>query len=69
MTEVRFITISVKYTVGVILSKYPPTLAGLKAAMPELRKHFPGTTRRLDVLTIPGVGQVDIRGPRGEKLQ
>ncbi len=50
-----------KYTVGRILSYYPPTPDGLTQAMPEIQKAYPGTTRLGDdKIDIPEVGVVDV---------
>lgn len=50
-----------KYGVGRILSNFPPTVDGLKAAMPDIEKAYPGTTfNGKDRITIPGVGEVDV---------
>lgn len=52
---------SPKYVAGRILSQYPPTVEGAKAAAAEIAKAYPGTTfNGKDMLTIPGVGAVDI---------
>jgi hypothetical protein len=46
-----------KYGVGRILSNFPGTLGGLKQAMPEIIKAYPGTTfDGKDKISIPGVG-------------
>jgi hypothetical protein len=50
-----------KYTVGRILSYYPPTPDGLTQALPEIQKAYPGTTRvGDDKIDIPDVGVVDV---------
>jgi hypothetical protein len=50
-----------KYVVGRILAKYPPTPAGLQAAMPEIQNAMPGTTLDGDdTLNIPNVGYIDV---------
>jgi hypothetical protein len=50
-----------KYVVGRILAKYPPTPAGLQAAMPEIQSAMPGTTLDGDdTLNIPNVGYIDV---------
>lgn len=50
-----------KYGVGRILSNFPPTVDGLKAAMADIEKAYPGTTfNGKDRINIPGVGEVDV---------
>ncbi|HVT47963.1 MAG TPA: EF-hand domain-containing protein [Vicinamibacterales bacterium] len=50
-----------KYVVGRILAKYPPTPAGLQAALPEIQSAMPGTTLDGDdTLNIPNVGYIDV---------
>jgi hypothetical protein len=50
-----------KYVVGRILANYPTTPAGLQAATAEIARSFPGTTfNGKDILTIPGVGPIDV---------
>ena len=52
---------SIKYRVGRILARYPPTVEGLKQAIPELQAAFPGLTfDGKDSITIPGGGPVDV---------
>ena len=56
-----------KYGVGRILSNFPPTLDGLKSAMGDIEKAYPGTTYDgKDKLTIPGVGTIDVLEAAGE---
>lgn len=48
-----------------IVSKYPPTNEGIRAALPELQKEFPGVTilehpKRLDKLQFPNGAIVDV---------
>jgi hypothetical protein len=49
-----------KYGVGRILQQFPPTVAGLTQALPQIQKAYPGTTfNGKDKLTIPvGDGRV-----------
>jgi len=50
-----------KYVVGRILSNYPTTPQGIQQAMPAILKAFPNATfNGKDILTIPGMGSVDI---------
>lgn len=50
-----------KYVVGRILSNYPDTPDGLKAAVPDIQQAYPGSTLvGDDKLNIPGVGTVDV---------
>ena len=52
---------SIKYKIGRILAKYPPTVEGLKQALPELQMAFPGLTfDGKDSITIPGGKPVDV---------
>lgn len=46
-----------KYVIGRILSRYPPTVEGLKQAIPELQAAFPGLTfNGKDKIVVPGLG-------------
>jgi hypothetical protein len=50
-----------KYTVGRILSQYPPTVAGLSQSLPEIQRAYPGATfDGKDKIMIPGVGTIDV---------
>lgn len=50
-----------KYGVGRILSGFPPTVDGLKSAMADIEKAYPGTTfNGKDTINVPGVGPVDV---------
>jgi len=52
---------SPKYAVGRIMSQYPQTTEGLKQAMPEIIKAYPGATQTgEDTIKIPGVGEIDV---------
>jgi len=52
---------SPKYAVGRILSQYPQTTEGLKQAMPEIIKAYPGAVQTgEDTIKIPGVGEIDV---------
>jgi hypothetical protein len=56
-----------KYGVGRILSTFPPTVEGLKAAMPDIERAYPGTTfNGKDKITVPGVGPVDVLEAAGQ---
>jgi len=50
-----------KYVVGRILSGYPTTPAGIQQAMSQILAAFPGASfDGKDILTIPGVGSIDV---------
>jgi hypothetical protein len=52
---------SPKYAVGRIMSQYPQTTEGLKQAMPEIIKAYPGAVQTgEDTIKIPGVGEIDV---------
>lgn len=58
-----------KYVIGRILARYPHTPAGLRAALPEIEKEYPGTMivgSKGDKLDIPGVGVIDVIQAAGE---
>jgi hypothetical protein len=52
---------SPKYAVGRILSQYPQDINGLKQAMPEIIKAYPGAVQTgEDTIKVPGVGEIDV---------
>lgn len=59
-----------KYVVGRIVSCYPHTPSGLRAALPRIQQAYPGTTIKEpgkgDVIIMPGLGMIDVVQAAGE---
>lgn len=55
-----------KYAVTRIIGQYGNSPDGVRAALPEIQAKYPGTTfNGTDLLSIPGVGNIDVIGNAG----